>query len=181
MASLEGKTAEEIAQLASLAQSLADNPATRLGFLQLTKTANPNVSIPEIDIPASIKPAFQKQIDRLTKMEEENANFRMERAVLTKRQELLDDEKLGISKSDIPAIEKLMLDKGIPDHHTAAEFFNMQRKTAVPTPSNAQPGMRQNSMPAMDLKPFNGDLNNWARSAAAKAIDEMRSGQIKLA
>lgn len=176
--SLEGKSAEEIAALAELAQSLASNPATRLGFLNLTKKANPSTHIPEIDIPNQINSHFAAGLARLGALEKENENMKIQQSIMAKRQLLLDS---GVAKKDIPDIEKLMLEKKIPDHQTAAEFFKMQQKAAVPTPASTLTGSRTNHMPAMDLKPFNGNINDWARNAASKAIDEIKAGQIKLA
>lgn len=179
--SLEGKTAEEIAQLAELAQSLGTNPKTRLGFLQLTKNANPDISIPEIDIPNSMYPAFQKSMERLGKLEQENADMKMEKSVLSKRSALLANDKLNVTQKDIPAIEKLMVEKGIPDHNTAAEFYQMQQKAATPTPAQTTTGQRHNPVPTMDLKPFSGNINQWAQQTARDTIDSIRAGQIKLA
>src|SRR6266568_7014866 len=105
--SLEGKTAEEIAQLAELAQSLAENPKTRMGFLNLTKAANPSVHIPEIDIPNQMSNVFKQGLERLDKLEQENTNMRTQNAIMAKRQALLEDSKLGVTKDDMPAIEKL--------------------------------------------------------------------------
>ena len=48
--SLENLTLEARDELALLAQSLAENPATRKDFLKLTKKAKPEMVIPELDI-----------------------------------------------------------------------------------------------------------------------------------
>jgi len=155
---------------------LASNPATRMGFLNLTKKANPGTHIPEIDIPNQINTHFQAGLARLGALERENEQMKIQNSILAKRQSLIEN---GVSKKDIPEIEKLMLEKKIPDHETAAEFYKMQQKSAIPTPASTLAGNRVNHMPAMDLKPFNGNINDWARNAASKAIDEIKAGQIK--
>lgn len=48
--SLEDMSLEAQQELAALAKTLADNPATRKQFLQLTKQVRPDVPIPEIEI-----------------------------------------------------------------------------------------------------------------------------------
>ena len=48
--SLEDLSLEQRDELAALAKTLADNPQTRKDFLRLTKTARPDVPIPELDI-----------------------------------------------------------------------------------------------------------------------------------
>lgn len=170
--SLEGKTNEEIAALAELAEQLANNPETRRGFLQLSKKANPNAHIPEVDIPAQVNAVMQKGLERLAAVEARNQELETERNILARRQALIDNGKA--SKADIAAIEKLMIDKKIPDHETAAEFYAMQQKAAEPTPRDARANVRETTMPAMDTKPFKGNLNEWARNMAARTLDELR-------
>jgi len=180
--SLEGKTTEEISALAELSAQLSANPKTRQGFLQLSKLANPDAAIPEVDIPAQLKSMMDAGLKRVEEAEKKVRDMELERSVTAKREALLSQDKFGLSKSDIPAIEKLMVDKHIPDHETAAEFYAMQRKAAEPTPATSIQSVRDSTNPQMDLKPFKGSLNDWARSAARNALDEMRGkGQIKVA
>ena len=63
--SLEGKSAEEISALAELADQLANDPKTRKGFLHLSKAANPNAHIPEVDIPAQVNTMLEAGLKRL--------------------------------------------------------------------------------------------------------------------
>ena len=58
MAGIEGMSVEQVQALAELAQGLSSDPKTRQGFLHLTKMKNPDVAIPEIDIPNSMRAAF---------------------------------------------------------------------------------------------------------------------------
>ena len=176
---LEGKSAEEIAALAELAEQLANNPKTRKGFLHLSKAANPDAHIPEVDIPAQVNTMLEAGLKRLEAAEKKNAEYETERNILNRRQALIDAGKA--TKGDIAAIEKLMIDKHIPDHETAAEFYAMQQKAAEPTPRDARANVRETTMPAVDTKPFKGNLNEWARNMAAKTLDELRGkGTIKV-
>jgi hypothetical protein len=77
---------------------------------------------------------------------------------------------LAQSEEDIESIEKIMLEKKISDHETAAEYFDWMKQAATPTPSGYNPS---------PLKGF--DLNNYwknpvqgARNEAAKALQELR-------
>jgi hypothetical protein len=170
--SLEGKSAEEIAALAELAEQLANDPKTRKGFMQLSKIANPNAHIPEVDIPLQVNEMMKKGLERLEAAERKNQEYETERNILNRRQALIDNGKA--SKGDIAAIEKLMIEKKIPDHETAAEFYAMQQKAAEPTPRDARANVRETTMPAVDTKPFKGNLNEWARNMAARTLDELR-------
>jgi hypothetical protein len=169
--SLEGKTAEEIAALAELSANLMNDPKTRSGMLRLTKLANPSANIPEIDIPESIASAFKPQLDRLAQLEKQVQEREAEERVRSARRKAL--EVSGVSRDDIPDIEKLMIEKQIPDHKTAAEFLAMQRKSAEPTP--AATANRTFGMPKTpDLKEFNGNMQAWARKNAFDVIDQLR-------
>jgi hypothetical protein len=165
--SLEGMSQEAIAEIAGLAKSLSDNPKTRGEFLTLLKKADPNVSIPEVDIPARLHAGLQPTLDRLTKMEQE-ANERSIRDTIKDRRELLVTSK-GINREDIPAIEKLMVEKGISSHETAAEFFMAQRNSAPPTPSD----FSQPAVPRPDMKAMGGNIGVWARNEATSAISDI--------
>ena len=169
--SLEGKTAEEIASLAELSANLMNDPKTRAGMLRLTKMANPAANIPEIDIPDSIASAFKPQLDRLAQLEKQVQERDAEDRVRAARKKALEIQ--GVTRDDIPAIEKLMVEKQIPDHKTAAEFLAMQRKSAEPTP--AAGAARTFALPKTpDLKEFGGNMQAWARKNAFDVIDQLR-------
>jgi hypothetical protein len=174
--SLEGMTPEVIASLAQLAKGLSDNPKTRTKFLELTKEANPDMSIPEIDVPRHFESALQKERDARTALERQILTESVERSVRERRANL--KEKHGFKDSDITELETLMVDKGIQSHDTAAEFMMAQRKSATPTPSVT--GMGSHQMPEVDTKQFGGNIQQWARSTAMQTINDIRSGAIKV-
>jgi hypothetical protein len=177
--SLEGKSPEEIAALAALADQLGNDPKTRQGFLNLSKLANPNAHIPEVDIPHQVRTIMETGAKRLEAAEKELNDMKMERNIRAKREALIQSGKA--TSRDIEAIEKLMLDKHIPDHDTAAEFYKLQQAAAEPTPRDARQNVRDSSMPTVDTKPFKGNLSEWARNMAAKTLDELRGkGTIKI-
>ena len=169
--SLEGMSPEAIADLAMLAKGLSDNPKTRGSFLNLMKAADPNLSIPEVDIPARINAGVQPHLDRLQKLEN-NANERAIRDTIRERRAEIVKTK-GVKEEDIPAIEKLMVDKGIQSHETAAEFFIAQQKSAAPTPSS----FSQPAIPRPDMKSMGGNINAWARGQATEAIADLIKGR----
>jgi hypothetical protein len=177
--SLEGKSVEEIASLAELAMQLSSNPKTRQGFLQLSKAANPEANIPEIDIPFQFKAVIDRGQKRIEDLEKQIQEDRLERSIEAKRRALVSGGKA--SRKDIEAIEKIMVEKHIPDHETAAEFYALQQKSAEPTTDvTVQRNLKESVNPQMDLKQFNGNINDWARATAKNTLDEMRKGQIKI-
>jgi hypothetical protein len=58
-------TPEAIADLAALAKGLSENPQTRGQFLGMMKRADPNLSIPEIDIPNRLSAAVKPHLDKI--------------------------------------------------------------------------------------------------------------------
>lgn len=171
--SLEGKSPEEIAALASLALDLSNNAKTRDGFLRLTKVANPSASIPEVDIPAQMLGQFKPHLDRLEQLEKQAAERAMKDRIEEQRREALRSVK-GVSRDDLPAIEKLMVERGIPDHKTAAEFYALQNRAAEPTPGAMQAPRTFGAPKMPDLKDFGGNMQAWARNSAHSVIDELR-------
>ena len=163
---LEGMSPEAIADLAMLAKGWSDNPKTRGQFLGLMKQADPTLSIPELDIPANIGGALKPHLDRLAKMENELAERGIRDTINARRAALTGK---GISEKDIPEIEKIMVEKGIQSHDTAAEFFLAQRNSAPPTPSS----FSQPTIPKPDMKAMGGNVGAWARSEATSAISDI--------
>lgn len=174
--SLEGMSPEAISGLALLAKGLTDNPDTRKDFLTLAKKGNPHMSIPEVDIPLHMNTALEAERAERMKLEKQILTDRVERDV-EKRRENLKAAK-GLSDADIAEVEKLMVDKNIANHETAADFLLMSRKSAQPTPSFTGYGSQQ--VPKPDLKEFGGNMAQWARDQAAKTIHEIRNGAIKV-
>jgi hypothetical protein len=170
--SLEGKSVEEIQALAELASSLASDPKTRMGFLQLTKAVNPTTSIPEIDIPASLRKQFEEPLKKLDALEKRQAEQDMERKIEAARRKLMRDK--NVTEDEMPAIEKLMVEKGIANHETAIDHLRMSQRAAEPTAASAAQGIRRFEKPTIDLKAFNGDQKAWSYANAYAAIDELR-------
>ena len=175
MAGIEGMSVEQVQALAELAQGLSSDPKTRQGFLHLTKMKNPDVAIPEIDIPNSMRAAFAEPIKKLEALEKRAMEQDAERAVLQRRQALMEK---GVTAQEIPKIEKLMVEKHIADHDSAIEFMRLQERAAVPTPASNQPGVRRFQKPALDLKDFQGDMKAWSRATAYGVIDELSGRKV---
>lgn len=165
--SLEGMSPEAIADLAVLAKSLSDNPKTRKQFLGLMKSADPTMNIPEIDIPNQVGTALNEGLKRLQAMENKLSENEL-RADITKRRNSIVKSGL-VTEEEVSEVEKLMLEKGISSHETAAQFFASQKQSAAPTPGS----FGQPLMPKPDLKAMGGNINQWARSEATSAMAEL--------
>jgi hypothetical protein len=166
--SLEDVSFEQRDELAQLMKELADNPATRKEVLRLTKKVRPSMNIPEIEMEDYTEKKISNAEERVMQLE---AKLREKDAVdeLNKRRQSLVKKGLA-SEDQIDAIEKLMLEKGMTNHETAAEYFDWMQQAAVPTPSGYNP----NPLKGFDLSKFWKDPKMAARNSAAEALAELR-------
>ncbi len=177
--SLEGLTDEQIKAAASMYQSLVSNPATREMTLRASKQVDPSLSIPEVELKDAARAEFKKVEDRQTKMEDDIRKRDAEQRVKESRLSLREQ---GFKQTDVDAIEKIMIDKQIPNYETAAEFYKNSQSVAEPTPSVPVRGQTF-AMPADSLASMKGGrqgLAKWARNEGTAALDEIRNGRVKL-
>ena len=173
--SLEGMSAAEISGLAMIAKGLSQNPETRNQFLTLTKKNNPTLSIPEVDLPMQIAGSMTAEREKIASLERELLQDRVERDVEKRRNALMETK--GLSKDQVGEVEALMVERNIPDHNTAADFYNMQRQMSKPTPYS---GYGTQQLPKIETKDFGGNIAAWAKNEAAQTIHGIRSGAIKV-
>lgn len=167
--SLEDLTPEARDELAMLAKQLAENPNTRKNFLRLTKQVKPDMPIPEIEIEDHTTRALQVSEERVqsleAKLQQRDALNELER----RRQSLL---KKGLidNESDIEEVEKVMLEKGITNHESAAEYWKWMKQSAEPTPT----GYNSSPLNGFDLNKYWKNPQKAARESAAQALNELR-------
>lgn len=173
MPSLENLTPEARDELALLAQELAEDPSTREQFLRLTKQKRQNLTIDAIDLKDQFNARFeqmQAQNEQLqAKLREKDALEELER----RRQSLVKKGKVK-SEEDVAEIEKVMLEKGITNHETAAEYFDWMKRTAAPTSIQAFDKSFMNEQARDTLSKFKHNPQQAARDEAARALTELR-------
>jgi len=170
--SLENVSMEARDELAALAQQLADNPATRKDFLRMTKKVKPELPIPELDMEDYTHNAVNKSEQRVQALE---AKLRERDAVeeLQKRRQSLMKKGLIASEDEVQDVEKIMLERGITNHETAAEFHQWMKQAAVPTSSGYNPS----PVKQFDLNKYWKNPVNAARDEAASALRDLRKPQ----
>lgn len=172
MASLEDLTPEARDELAALARELSEHPETREQFLRLTKKARPSMPIGEIDLKDEMTKRLeeaQSRVDQLEgKLREKDALDELER-----RRNALS-KKHGMKDEDIAEIEKIMLEKGITSHESAAEYYDWMRKAATPTPAKTFSRNVLDESARDTLRGFWKNPQVAARDEAAKALMELR-------
>jgi hypothetical protein len=170
--SLENVSLEARDELAALAQQLAENPATRKQFLRMTKQVKPDLPIPELDMEDYTHNAVNKSEMRVQALE---AKLRERDAIeeLQKRRQSLMKKGLIANESEVSDVEKIMLERGITNHETAAEFHQWMKQAAEPTPS----GYNRSAVKQFDLGKYWKNPAGAARDEAANALRDLRKPQ----
>ena len=118
--SLEDISLEQRDELALLMKELAENPTTRKEALRLTKKVRPNLPIPELELEdyteQKVTAAEERVMQLEAKLKEKEA-----REELQKRRDKLIKNGLVQNEDDISEVEKIMHEKKISAHETAAE------------------------------------------------------------
>lgn len=172
MASLEDLSLEQKDELALLMRELSENPETRKEALKLTKKVRPNLHIAELDIEERTDSRLSAQEQEIMKLQ---AQIREKEAKeeLEKRRSRLKEKGLAQSDEDIEQIEKLMLEQGMTNHETAAQYFEWMKQAATPTPNSAM-GYNPSALSKFDLSKYWKNPQMGARDEAAKALQELR-------
>lgn len=167
--SLENISLEARDELAALSQMLAENPETRKDFLRMTKKVKPDLPIPELDMEDYTRQAVNQSEQRVQQLE---AKLRERDAVeeLQKRRNALMKKGLIQSESEIEEVEKIMLDKKIHDHETAAQYHAWMKQAAVPTSSGYNPS----PVKQFDLNRYWKNPAGAARNEAMNALNDLR-------
>lgn len=166
--SLEDFTSED-RELATLMRQLANDPSTRKDALRLTKKLRPDLPIPELEIEDRTTSLLDRAEQRVRSLES-RLQERDAVSELQKRRESLIKRGLAKDDEDVQAIERIMLDKKIHDHETAAEYNQWMKQAATPTPTGYNP----NPMKKFDLSAFQKNPVQSARDMAAQALSEIR-------
>ena len=171
MDSLEGLSEEEIRSLASQMRNLASGD-TRKDLQRLLKRKNPSLAIPEIDV----EDAVEARMSERDKAFEELKARDQQRDIAGRREKIRQKlERDGLIKqgddADFDDLEKVMVEKGIANHETAAVYRANERKLAEPAaeiPGRGGPMM----MPA-DFKQFFKQPTQVARKLAHDAVTDI--------
>jgi len=170
--SLENLSLEARDELAALAQTLAENPDTRKDFLRMTKKVKPDLPIPELDIEDYTHKAVSRSEDRVQALE---AKLREKEAMeeLQKRRQSLMKKGLISNEAEVDDVEKIMLERGITNHETAAEYHQWMKQAAVPTSTGYNPS----AVKQFDLNKYWKNPAAAARNEAMNALNDLRKPQ----
>jgi len=166
--SLENYSPEAIEELAALSKRLSENPKTRKSFLRLAKEVNPDIPMPELEMEEMVNERTTAAEKRVTDLENQ-LRAQQVRDELNRRRSKLKETGVAQTDDDILEIEKLMTEKGIANHETAADYWRHMKQSAVPTPGYPAPVMSR-----LDVKGYMKNPVAAARENAAAALAELR-------
>lgn len=178
MASLEDLAPEVRDELAKLARDLSQNPKTRKDFLKLTKQARPELPVPEIDLDEKTDKALGEANVKIESLERKLMEKEAQENLDKRRQKLIQDGKAD-SLEQVGEIEKVMLEKKIADHDTAADYWSWMRQAAKPSSPQYSPQVLDADT-RKSLSPYWKNPQMAARSEAAQALDDLRKGKVRL-
>ena len=171
--SLEDLTPEARDELALLMRQIAENPATRKEALRLAKRVRPDMTIDTLEIEDEVDKKFEQSQAKLEALE---AKLREKEAVeeLERRRRALINKGKAKSEDDVAAIEKIMLEKGIQNHETAADYFQWMNQAATPTSSSAFKANVMDATARDTLSKYWKNPAAAAREEASNALNELR-------
>lgn len=176
--------------LQSFVQKAMGHPEHRRTLLKVQKELYPEIAVPEIDAANPVLDEIKKmredfEADKKAREEadakraEEGAKGEWERKWLQGRASL---KEKNYNDEGIEAIEKLMLDRNIPDHEAGLALFEKQNP---PPPPSLSGGGRfgwfdENNEKNPDIQRlFNKDYDGFLADAIDSARKDFRQGQAK--
>jgi len=127
------------------------------------------VDIPEIEIEERTNSVLAQAEDRVKSLEDK-LRQKEAREELQKRRDAIVRKGLVDSEDDVKEVEKIMVEKGIANHETAAEYHSWMKQMSAPTPSQ----FPQPVMSKFNTKDFMKNPVGAARDAAHAALNEFR-------
>jgi hypothetical protein len=168
-----------------LLDALAGDPKTRHHLMALIKTKNPDLPLPEVDVPMAMGAVFDERTkkleERLEEMQRKLAEKEVDQqvtSVITRERNRL--REAGHSAETINEIEKLMQEEGIVSYAAAEALWEKRHPAPSPAiPDSGFSGTQWNFANPSEDADHELLLKNpkaFSQKAAAKVLSELRSG-----
>jgi hypothetical protein len=149
---------------------MRDNPNTRGLYLRLLKSANPGISVPELDVEVRTANALKTRDAEIAALREKDAQ-RERRDHALALYEGLKDDSLVQNKADFADLVKYASENGFVTTEQglrkARAFQQQERAAAVPTPQ----GFR--TLLPKDNKDLMKNPKEWSRKEAFAAVNDI--------
>jgi hypothetical protein len=178
MAGIEDFSPETRDEMARLLHEMSENPETREQVLRLTKQVRPSMTIDSIELKDQMNSSLEQSNRRVEMLEQKLRQKELEAELQAKRRSLVENGKAS-SLDEVAEIEKVMVEKRIADHETAAEYHAYMKEAARPTPSQFSSSNVMNESARDMLAKFWKNPAAAARDEAAKALTDIRRGNAR--
>lgn len=179
---IDDNTYAQLANLDAFVRRGLANPKTRRKLLEVQKTLNPEVAIPEIDESDPVR-------NELKELREDVQRERTERAENERLNALTDRwnqgrtgaRRKGFTEGGLEKLEKFMEEHGIASHEAAIPYYN--ELNPPPTPAQGAGtrwdffGPSGDDGPDMKLL-FEGKDEEFLQKTVADTLTKVRSGEI---
>lgn len=180
--SLEGKSPEEIAALAALADDVMGNPKTSGVFQRLIKQNNPNVSLPLIELEDKAAAAFQKQEAKIAELQGQLAQ-RESTDGANNLYEHMKDAGIAYTRAEFNKLCTYATEHGFlcteMGLRNAYTMKTQEETAAIPTPQTINHGQFAVSDSADLSKSFFRDPTGTAKAQAIEAMAAIAKNRLQ--
>lgn len=180
MSNLEGLSEEDVKRLAEIQARVMTNPKTRIQAMKLIREAVPEQQLPDLD-------AFEREEKREEKLREELKvrDAKLEEIELRGKRDTLIQKLIEAgtieSRAQFEEVEKFGVENKIADYEKAAHFWKLSQQPSEPSPSVFPDYIGHPAKPALEgLDKFNGNVHRWAEAEMHKAVNDLRTGKVRV-
>lgn len=156
---------EHTIQLGKLMKKALGNKETRKAALQVARSADPTLTIPELEAEAAITAATAPLHEEIKNLKAEQTKKDQLADLAARRKPLVDK---GMSADEIKKVEQFMVDKGIADHEIAYRVMTENDRVAAPRSGRFTPP----SLPESEDKALYKDPRGHARKVGHQMVDD---------
>jgi hypothetical protein len=176
-------TAEE--QVLKMYNDLRNDPSVNQDFFKLLKKKWPNMSIPEVDVPARLEAeqlAREEERNKKIKELEERLLEQDVRNRLASERGKIKGPPFNISDEEMTRVEELIEKKGFPTYEAAAEYYRAVTAPLKPTGFMSQVPRPEIKKAKDLLKDPKSDLfkspKSWSDNEFDNAWSDVETGKV---
>ena len=175
--SLEGKSADEIAALAALADDVLSKPDTAGVFQRLVKKNNPSVSMPMIDLEDKARAVFTKQANDINALNQKLQQREAQDGANALFESLRESGSVS-NRQDFSALVEYASKNGFMTTEAglkkASTMRQQEQEAAEPTPVTVGNGLFRTGANVDESKAFFANPTGHSRTVAMQAMEELR-------
>jgi hypothetical protein len=182
MADVDDNTLNQLANLDAFVRRGLANPKTRRKLLEVQKTLNPEIAIPELDESDPVRADLADLRAEIQKEREERAEKeRLNELTGRWRSGQAAAKRRGYAEEGLEKLEKFMEEHSIAEHEAAMPYYEQLNPPPVPAISSGTRwdffGSQPDDGPDMKLL-YEGKDEEFLNKTVADTLNKVRSGEI---